>query len=157
MENAKIFEYGVRIKHIFKTVIFLILASLVILWMWNSGSEAEAFKTTLLAICVTIYVFVAFVRIDLSEKAVSISESAISVPLANRAALPILTQVYKNVRIPFESVVGILPLKSGKHEYLHIYFDDESTTLVSSMFVDKYEFDKFKSQLYERLDIDEDE
>ena len=144
MENTTKYRYRFATEHMLWTFAVLILGiSVAVL-------SAERIMLSFL-VAAAIYVVASIVRIGLSEKAVYIADTYLSVPRTNRIAFPALIGGNKNIRVPYESVIDITTSSAYKQEYLHIYYDDESTTLVSSMFESKELFEQFKTQLYSRL------
>jgi hypothetical protein len=117
------------------------------------------FVTVALIATLALYAIAIQVRIWLSEGAVYLANTYISVPQANREALPSIFRNNKNIRISYTSINDVTStverhfLAFFRHEYLHIHYKDKETTIDSAMFESEALFEQFKSGLYSRLNI----
>jgi hypothetical protein len=151
MDKTTKFSYGIGVQHIFMTVIFFTVIGLVLPMLMDDGEYLDAGVVLLVGLPGAIYLAVSFLRIGLSERAVYISNTDVVVPQANRYALPSLAKAYKNIRIPFKSIDYVSTSSSHNQDYLHIQFENQSTTVASAMFKSDAEYAQFKERLYSRL------
>jgi hypothetical protein len=165
MENRIKYEYRLAKKNLFKAAGFIALMGLLVFWMMNRGEEAQALAWVIIALNVPLvfYMVVAFVHNARYEKAVYIAETYVIVPNTDGVASPPIFRGYKNIRIPYEAIsrlttsyhyAHVLLPASFNSEFLHIHCNDESTTLISSMFENETLFHRFKAELCERLKIE---
>jgi hypothetical protein len=159
MKKAVKYKYRTSKGHLVVTAYGLIMTGAVVYSTLSMSDRALAWVKVASACAVAIYAILMLIRTRLLEGAVYLATTYISVPLANRAALPSIFGGTQNIRIPYATINDVTSTNESSflavlsHEYLHIHYGNKETTIDSAMFESEVQFEQFKSKLYSRLNI----